>query len=168
MKTQQELFDHLHQLKIAYETFHHEPLFTVDQARVTGAQRIPGPVCKNLFLKDDKKQLWLIVAIGDTKIDLKATAKLIGAPGLRFANDEMLMQYLGVLPGSVTPFGLLNDVTRAVHVILDDNLFHHDIVDFHPLKNDATLVLHPEDLQKFISACGNPVITVDFGQLKIV
>ncbi len=156
------VFERLNQLGIRYQTFHHEPLFTVEQAV---SIKIPGATCKNLFLKDSKKGLWLVVAVGSTKISLKELGKSLGAPELRFAGPEQLMEFLGVEPGSVTPFGLLNDTEHRVKVILDSALFDQELVGFHPLKNDATVVLDPRDLQKFIESCGNEFRTIEFSQL---
>lgn len=153
------VFSRLNELGISYQTLYHEPLFTVEQAC---SIEIPGATCKNLFLKDSKKGLWLVVAVGSTKIALKELGKLLGAPELRFAGPELLMDYLAVEPGSVTPFGLINDKDHRIRVIVDKALFDHELVGFHPLKNDATVVLKPQDLMKFIESCGNDYREIDF------
>ena len=158
MKTRQELFDKLQTIGIGYELFTHEPLFTCEQASKV---QLPGAQCKSLFLKDNKKQLWLIVACASTTINLKQLSKTLQAPGLRFADANLLMQNLGVLPGSVTPFGIINDANHMVKVIFDNNLFAHAQAGFHPLSNDATLIINPHDLYKFAQECGNEHKTVD-------
>ncbi len=156
------LFDKFEQLKITTTTVKHKPVFNVvDAHRVF--ERYPAfGQCKNLFLKDDKKQLWLLVAIFDTQIQLKKLAKKIAAPELRFAKEQQLLKYLGVTPGSVTPFGLINDTDHEIKVILDARLFEHNTLGFHPLTNDATTMITPVDLQTFISSCGNSTQIIDF------
>lgn len=117
------------------------------------------------FLKDNKKKLWLISALFDTQINLKRISKVIGAPELRFAQPELLISKLGVMPGSVTTFGIINNLEHDVTVILDKKIFGCDIIGLHPLKNNATVTLTPGDLQKFVNACGNPLIIMDFEAL---
>lgn len=156
MQTRKELFDYLDRLGIQTVTHEHAPVFTVEQAL-----QEPGALCgapvKNLFLKDDKKCFWLIVAHADTPIRLKELGREIGAPNLRFAQPELLMQYLGVEPGSVTPFGLINDTQHIVRVILDQRLFDFSEIGVHPLINSATTAIAPGDLKQFIHARGNTV-----------
>lgn len=157
---QEKLFALLKDLHIETQTIHHEPMFTCEQSQSI-AHLIPAMQCKNLFLKDSKKRLWLIVALQSTSINLKNVAKQIQAPELRFADADLLKSYLGVLPGSVTPFGIINDTERKVTLILDAKLMNEKIVSFHPLENNATTCITPTDLQKFVTACGNPNFIVD-------
>ena len=166
VKTKYELFNKLTQLNITFNNYDHEAAFTVDQAAVVAAM-VPGKPTKNLFLKDNKKRLWLVSALAVTKIDLKELAKLIVAPGLRFAGEDLLLQHLGVLPGSVTPFGLINDKNKTVTILFDAELFNEDVIGFHPLKNDATTVVHPNDLKKFVVNCGNTILVIDFKNMTI-
>lgn len=163
MNREEKLHELLHQLGITYSAYEHEPLFTVDQAEEV-ERNIPGTHCKNLFLKDDKKRMWLIVSNNRATIALKEIAKQVGAPGLRFAQSELLEQYLGVKPGSVTPFGLINDVERAVQVIIDDSLLNADLVSFHPLRNSATLTITPHELLLFVRHLGNSVTLYNLEQ----
>ncbi len=158
---QKELFGLLDKLGIHYTNYAHEPLFTVERAK-TAAAHIPAAWVKNLFLKDSKKQLYLVVALADTKISLKELGKKLGAPELRFADAELLKQYLGVEPGSVTPFGLMLDTDQSVVVILDKSLFEKEAVGVHPLANNATTVISPQDLKKFVVVCGNPLVEINF------
>src|SRR3989304_8690569 len=105
MKTKQDLFTYFDSLGISHSTITHEPLFTV-QDRSAAVDALPVAHCKNLFLKDDNQCFWLLVALQHTQIKLKPFGKSVGAPNLRFAKEDMLMKYIGVTPGAVTPFGL--------------------------------------------------------------
>ena len=165
MPGEEKLFAMLKKLGIAYETIEHEPLFTVEQARKLRAEITCGHA-KNLFLKDNKKQFWLFVVHADTVVPLKKVAKQLKAPELRFAQPDLLMEYLGVTPGAVTPFGLINDHDHTVRVLLDKELLAHDTVGIHPLRNNATTVISTDALQQFIRACGNEMMVFDFGALK--
>jgi Ala-tRNA(Pro) deacylase len=118
---------------------------------------------KNLFLRDKKGEMWLVVAEEDRKIDLKALAARIGAGKVSFASAERLMQYLGVIPGAVTPFGLINDRACRVRVVIDAGLLAHDPVNVHPLANDRTTAIAPGDLLRFIEACGHRPQVLDLG-----
>ncbi len=149
-----ELFALLDRLGIKTRTFDHEPVFTVEQAKKVH-EDVPGGHCKNLFCKDEKGVLWLIVALEDAVIDLKAAPAKIGSRRLSFGKPELLMEVLGIEPGSVTPFSLINDKTNRVNVILDEAMIKLDQLNFHPLKNDATTSITASDLLTFISACGH-------------
>ena len=149
-----ELLACLGRLGIASTTHDHPPLFTVEQSQALRGE-IPGGHSKNLFLKDKKGQIWLIVAEEDTAIDLKRLHGVIGSARLSFGSAALLEEVLGVKPGSVTPFGLINDATGRVKVVLDERLMRHDVVNFHPLTNAATTSIAPADLIRFISHCGH-------------
>ena len=156
--TPAELFTFFEELGIVTRTFEHEPVFTVDEAKKVH-DKIPGGHCKNLFCKDEKGVLWLIVALEDSTIDLKAAPAKIGSRRLSFGKPELLMEVLGIAPGSVTPFSLVNDTQARVNVILDEAMMKRDQLNFHPLKNDATTTIAAADLLTFIKACGhNPRI----------
>jgi Ala-tRNA(Pro) deacylase len=152
--TKAELFTFFDKLSIKTKTFDHEPVFTVEQAKKVH-DSIPSGHCKNLFCKDEKGVLWLIVALEDSIIDLKAAPAKIGSKRLSFGKPELLMEILGIEPGSVTPFSLINDKTNRINVILDDAMMKHDLLNFHPLKNDATTTISNTDLLAFINACGH-------------
>ena len=156
--TRAELFAFLEKLGISTKTFDHEPVFTVEEAKKVH-DNVPGGHCKNLFCKDEKGVLWLIVALEDSSIDLKAAPTRIGSRRLSFGKPELLMEVLGIAPGSVTPFGLINDKQIRVNVILDAAMMKLDQLNFHPLQNDATTTVAATDLLTFIKACGhNPRI----------
>ena len=153
-KTRADLMSFLDKLGISTITTDHEPIFTVEQAQRVHRD-ITGGHCKNLFCKDEKGVLWLIVALEDAKIDLKAAKDKIGSRRLTFGKPELLMEILGIEPGSVTPFSLINDTTVKTNVILDAAMMQLDQLNFHPLKNDATTTISSADLLTFINACGH-------------
>jgi len=153
--TPEDLFAFLDRLGIATETVSHEPLFTVDQSRGLYAE-LSGGHAKNLFLVDRKHRRFLVVAEKDSDIDLKHLHRRIGASGrLSFGKPERLMALLGVEPGSVTPFGLINDVAHEIDVILDEHLMAFERVHFHPLANTRTTRIASADLLRFIEATGH-------------
>lgn len=150
----ERLFTLLDGLGIATVTHHHEAAFTVEQGnRVWGA--IPGVHCKNLFLKDAKGKLWLVVAPADRRIDLKRLPERIGSARLSFGSGELLRQVLGVEPGSVTPFALINDGQHRVSLVLDAGMMEQPLLNFHPLRNDMTTTIAAADLRRFLAATGH-------------
>jgi Ala-tRNA(Pro) deacylase len=159
--TQADLFALFDRLGIAHTTTQHRPVFTVEEGRDLKAQ-MPGGHSKNLFLKDKKGALFLLCALGDTKIDINAVSKLLGAGRFSFGSAERLMENLGVEPGSVTLFALINDPERRVTLLLDEAFFAHDPVNFHPLRNDATTAISPGDMMKFIRSLGREPIRLAF------
>ena len=149
-------------LEIDVKTVQHEPLFTVNDGEDI-RHLFTGGHTKNLFLKDKKGQLWLVVALESTVIDLKWLPKRVGAARLSFGKAELMEEVLGVTPGSVTPFSLLNDKELRVRVVLDQAMLEdHDVLNFHPLKNDKTTEIAVEGLLKFIDSCGHKPVIVDF------
>lgn len=157
--TPDDLFRRLDALGIAHATHRHAAAFTVEQGNAVWGD-IPGVHCKNLFLKDAKGKLWLVVAPADRPIDLKKLPERIGSARLSFGNAELLRAVLGVDPGSVTPFGLINDVEHRVTVVLDRWMTEQPLVNYHPLRNDMTTTLAAADLLRFVRACGNAVEVV--------
>lgn len=159
--TEHDLFAFFDQLGIAHTTARHRPVFTVSESAGI-KESMPGGHTKNLFLKDKKGALFLISAIADTAIDLNAMSKVLGAGRFSFGSPERLMENLGVEPGSVTVFAVINDPERKVTLVLDEALFAHDPVNFHPLKNDATTAISPADLLRFLGALGRAPIRLAF------
>ena len=145
------LYRMLDGLRIAYQTFEHVPVFTVEESRAVCAH-IPGGHTKNLFLKDRRDGLWLVVAREHLRIDLNALAKHVDAARFSFGAAELLIEALRVPPGSVTPFALMNDHEGRVRVVLDAAMLDIDPINFHPLRNDRTTAIAPGDLVKFIRA----------------
>jgi Ala-tRNA(Pro) deacylase len=152
--TRAELMSFFENHGIATTTVDHAPVFTVEEAQKVHGD-IPGGHCKNLFCKDEKGVLWLMVALEDARIDLKAAKDKIGSKRLTFGKPELLMEILGIEPGSVTPFSLINDKAARTNVILDEAMMRHEKLNFHPLKNDATTTIASADLITFIKACGH-------------
>jgi Ala-tRNA(Pro) deacylase len=152
--TRQDLLARLAELGIATTTLDHEAVFTVaESSRLE--RELPGGHTKNLFLKDKKGKLYLVVALGHAHIDLKTLPKVLGSDRLSFGRPELLLEILGVPAGSVTPFALINDKARLVTVILDAGMMRHERLNFHPLENTATTNIAREDLVAFIRACGH-------------
>jgi Ala-tRNA(Pro) deacylase len=152
--TRQDLFDRFAELGIASNTVDHEAVFTVAQSSRL-ERELPGGHTKNLFLKDKKDRLYLVVALGAAHIDLKVLHKKLGSDRLSFGKPELLMEVLGVPPGSVTPFALINDKARRVTVILDADMMRHERLNYHPLENTATTNVARDDFMRFIRSCGH-------------
>jgi Ala-tRNA(Pro) deacylase len=149
-----ELFVCLEELGITTTTVEHPPLFTVEESQRLRGQ-IPGGHTKNLFLKDKKDKIFLVVAEEDAEVDMKSLHKRIGSARLSFGRPELLARLLGVIPGSVSPFGAINDPGGEVTVILDEGLMRHDTLNFHPLENIATTNIRREDFLKFLRHTGH-------------
>jgi Ala-tRNA(Pro) deacylase len=158
--TPEELFARLDVLGIAYRTYTHPPVFRVAEA-VALRGELPGGHCKSLFLKDKKAGLWLVVALEERRIDLKRLAEALEAPRFSFGNADLLYEVLGVRPGSVTPFALINDREHRVRVVLDKGMLAQDPLNYHPLENDRTTAIAPADLLRFIESCGHTPRIVD-------
>jgi Ala-tRNA(Pro) deacylase len=157
------LFSFLDSLEIKHQTIEHPPIYTAAEgAKIHNP--IPGAHIdtKNLFLKDDHHGYWLISALQETRIDLRALSKKLPAKNLRFAKPELLRQYLNVEPGSVTWFALFNDKDNRVKAILDKALFQYPLVGFHPLVNTATTVVPPAALIEFAEALNHDYLLYDF------
>lgn len=159
--TRADLFAFLDRLGIGHMTVEHAAAHTVEEAQAHRGE-LPGGHAKNLFLKSKKGELYLIVAEETTPIELNRLFKRIGAARLSFGNAELMREVLGVEPGSVTPFALINDrERRRVAVVLDERLMRLDPLHFHPLKNTATTRISRDDLLTFIRACGHEPRIVD-------
>jgi Ala-tRNA(Pro) deacylase len=154
---EQKVYEALAGLGIAYARRDHPPVFTVEEAAFHW-RGIPGAHCKNLFLRNKKgNHHYLVVAECSKRVDLKTLAKVFHDDRLSFASDERMMRLLGLEPGSVSPFGLLQDENREVIVVLDEDLAAAEAVSFHPNVNTATLTVSYSDLEKFLAWRGNTV-----------
>ena len=170
--TEENLATFLDELGIRFKTYRHAPVFTVGEAQAARAgaeDGMPGGHAKNLFVRDKKKHRALVVVEENRTIDLKSVAELIGLGRPSFGSADSLMEYLGVTPGSVTPFALYNARVAEgeeppMLVALDAELLQHDPVNFHPLHNAATTAISPGDLIHFIRACGYEPLIVDFSK----
>jgi Ala-tRNA(Pro) deacylase len=155
------LYRLLDELGIRYRVTEHEAAFTVEQAdHLYG--HLPGAHTKNLFLRNKRgDRHYLVLVHSHKQVDIKALKLRLAESTLSFASPERLLRYLGVTPGSVTPFGLVNDPERAVTVILDRDLLAADTLNFHPNRNTATLTLSREDFQRFLAHGGHEVRLVE-------
>ena len=161
-KTEAELFAFLAELGIAVETRRHPPLFTVADSQALRGE-IAGGHTKNLFLKDKKDNVFLVSVGEEAEVDLKQIHHLIGASGrVSFGRPELLMELLGVVPGAVTVFGLINDTARGVKVVLDQELMAHAVINAHPLTNNMTSAISLADLLRFFEATGHAPRWLDF------
>jgi Ala-tRNA(Pro) deacylase len=151
---------------IVHSTHEHPAVFTVAEGPEIKAS-LPGAHTKNLFLKDKKGRLWLISARQDTVIDLKNLHRVIGSDRLSFGNAELMAQTLGLTPGSVTAFGLINDADRRVTFVLDKALADAELVNFHPLINTATTAVSADGFRRFLAAIAVVPIVVDFTALTL-
>jgi Ala-tRNA(Pro) deacylase len=167
MKTRSDLMALLADLGVETRTHEHPAVFRVGEGEEIKAA-IPGAHTKNLFLKDAKGQLWLISAADRTVIDLKRLHTVIGSARLSFGNADLMAETLGVTPGSVTAFGLVNDTGRRVRFVLDRVLAEAPRVNFHPLTNTATTGVDQAGFRRFLAALGLTPIIVDFAAMAIV
>lgn len=161
MHSPQELFDRLHQLGIAHRTVEHPPVFTVEEAKALRGN-LPGHHIKNLFLRNKKEEMWLVVALEDRVVDLKRLGDRLGAGRLSFGSPDRLRRQLGVEPGSVTPLALVNDGGGAVRLALDRGIADGGPVNAHPLVNTMTTAIATDDLMRFFEATGHVPLWLDF------
>lgn len=153
--TPDDLLRFLDRLGIQTSTVAHPPVFTVAESRSI-KRDLPGGHSKNLFVKDKKGRLFLVVADAESRIDLKRLHEVVGGSGrLSFGSADLLREVLGVEPGAVTPFALLNDTAGRVTVVLDAALMAHEPVNFHPLVNSRTTSIARADLLAFLRATGH-------------
>ena len=164
VKTRESLLTYFDALGIAHRTLDHPPVFRVGEGEDFKRQ-LPGGHTKNLFLKDAKDQLWLVSALQETLIDLKALPKVIGSARLSFGSEAQLVWALGVTAGSVTAFALINDPHHRVRFVLDAGLASADPVNFHPLENTATTAISQADFRRFLASLGVKPLIVDFERL---
>ncbi|WP_340107469.1 prolyl-tRNA synthetase associated domain-containing protein [Pikeienuella sp. HZG-20] len=150
---------------IAVRAHRHKPLFTVEESRAEIAA-LPGAHTKNLFLKDRKGALTLVSCLDHRRIRIADLEKAIGARRLSFAPPPLLEEALGVAPGSVTPFALINDSARRVRLILDAGMMAREPLNFHPLHNKATFAISAAGFRAFLARIGREAEEVDFDALE--
>ncbi|MEO9900140.1 prolyl-tRNA synthetase associated domain-containing protein [Nisaea sp.] len=163
-KTPNDLLGHLDELELCYDLHRHPPLFTVEDSKALRGE-LPGGHCKNLFLRDRKGKMWLVVTLEDRPIDLKQLGAAFGGARLSFGSPDRLMTHLGVIPGAVSPYALFNDVDRAVTVVLDKELLTFDLLNYHPLSNEMTIAVSPDSLLAFLKNLGYEPEILDFAAL---
>ena len=160
MHTRQSLLAYLAEQSINVTTFDHPPVFTVEEAQQHTGHLAGGHV-KNLFLEDKTGGLWLVTCLDQQPIKVNALGRLLGAPRFSFAKAERLREVLGVEPGSVTPLALINDQTRRVTPVLDKKMLEVELLNVHPLRNDASTAITSADLQRFMATLGYKPVIID-------
>ncbi|MEO0550377.1 MAG: prolyl-tRNA synthetase associated domain-containing protein [Pseudomonadota bacterium] len=159
-----DLFAYLDDLGIAHTTVQHAATFTVEEGRHLKST-MPGGHTKNLFMKDKDGAIVLISAWAESQLKLNQLHKLIETRRLSFASADLMQDVLGIVPGSVTAFALMNDTQCRVRFIADRRLMAFDEVNFHPLVNTATTRISSDDLRLFVEATGHSLTEVDFSSL---
>ncbi len=165
LSLEEPLFSLLNKLSISSKTFRHPPVFTVEEAKLHHTN-ISGGHCKSLFVKDKKKNHALIIVDEDRHVNLKSLSVASGLGRLSFCSPDRLKDMLGVIPGSVTPFALINaqvpeSGTSPISFILDKKMMQQEILNFHPLHNAATTTIKSQDLLVFARACGYEPLILD-------
>lgn len=149
------VYQHLNQLNIEFEYFEHQAIPTIDEAK-KHKWWIDGVFCKNLFFRNHKgNQHYLVVVHHDTQLNITILEKKLRQGKLTFASEQRMLKYLGLLPGSVSPFGLLNDTEHHVYVFFDPKLRNASKLSFHPNDNKATLVLKANDFWEYMNSVNN-------------
>jgi Ala-tRNA(Pro) deacylase len=165
--TRADLMAFIDGLGIKTMTYEHAAVFTVAESLAIETS-MPGGHTKNLFLKDKKGALFLVVALHDAAIEMKSLHKTLDCDRLSFGKAELLIEVLGITPGSVTPFSVLNDTAGQVTVVLDAPMMEHELLNYHPLENTATTAIAREDLLRFIRATGHEprIVQVSNGRIN--
>ena len=162
---QTELYALFDRHDIAFAHHDHPPLFTVEESKELRGQ-IPGAHVKNMFLKDKKDRLWLVTCLEYRKIRIRDLEKQVGAAKASFGKPELLWETLGLKPGAVSPFGLINDPVQSVTPILDQQMLEVDPINAHPLHNEATTGISVADFRRFFEITGHQPLVVDFDKLE--
>lgn len=155
----------LNDLAIDVDYYEHIPIFTSEEG-IKYTSHIPGVAAKNLFLRDKKNQFWLVIMPYYVKLNIRKLAAIIEVSELRFAKPEQLLVCLGIAPGSVTPLALINDLKCKIQVIFDKILMDTGLIQIHPLRNDMTVTIKPQELIKFIESCGNKYRILNFNSIQ--
>ena len=155
MRGQKGLYEILDRLQISYEYHEHPPLATIDDAKLHWKDYNSGR-CKNIFVRNHKgDRHYLIILEHLAQLNIRDLEKRLKQGKLTFASDQRLLNHLGLEPGSVSPFGLINDIHNHVHLFIDERLNEFDRLAFHPNVNTATLVISRSDFMKFLNQTGN-------------
>lgn len=161
----QDLMDRLASINVPFVLHEHEAVFTVEESNRIDAQ-IPGTHTRNLFLKDKKDRMFLVTLRHDTLVDLNKLRVLLGAGRFSFGSPERLWTYLGVRPGSVTPFSIINDKDHKVTLVLEEGMMQQEIVNFHPLLNTMTVGLSPNKFLEFLRAIEVVPVIIDLSAIS--
>jgi Ala-tRNA(Pro) deacylase len=155
-----DLYQILSEHQIEYERYDHPAVYTVDDVKRL-VPPLPAAKTKNLFLRDHKgKRHFLVIVPADKRVDIKALNGLVGSSRLSFGSADRLKKFLGVDPGSVTIFALVNDPDHSVELIIDESLWEQQAFQFHPLVNTSTLLISKENLKRFLAVAGHEVRTL--------
>lgn len=164
--TPDQLLARLAELGIETTTHRHPAVFTVAESKALRGV-LPGAHCKSLFLRDREGGFWLVAMLEQRRVSVNALARAMAAPRVSFGSADQLMQHLGVIPGAVTPFGLINDRAGLVTPVLDAAMMRdYALLNFHPLNNAMTTAIRPADLLRFIAACGRVPRLVEIAPLE--
>lgn len=162
--TPDDLYAMFQELGIEYTEHRHPPLYTVAESKELRGT-IPGAHCKSLFLKDRKGTLYLVVCLEHRRLDMKLLAHQLGATRLSFGKAELMWELLGVRPGAVTPFALINDRdSHRIDVVLDEEMMDSNLLNYHPLHNEATVTVTADGFVDFLRACGHNVRRLSFAE----
>lgn len=155
------IYEVLNELGVDYKKYDHPPVYTCQESeKYTG--HLQTGKDKNLFLRSRRGDTHYLVTVESSKkVDLKKLSSVLGESKLSFASPERLKKYLDLEPGSVTPFGLINDTKHEVKVVIDNGLIAHDNIQFHPNTNTSTIVVSREDFKRFLEWTGNDIVFVD-------
>ena len=167
MLSEKKLLNLISEKGFNFRLYTHEPLSTVEES-IKYRGTIEGAHSKNLFLKNKKNQFFLFSCLEDTQINLKKITKSLKLGNISFANEDYLSLYLGVKPGAVTPFGLLNDIENKVTFYLDNNFLKNQIVNFHPLTNTSTISMKTKDFVDFLIEKKKKVNIYDFNNYSLI
>ncbi len=162
---QDELYALFDQNGIVYVHNTHPPLHTVEESKQLRGD-LPGAHVKNMFLKDKKDRLWLVTCLEHRKIRIRDLEKQVGAAKASFGKPELLWEVLGIRPGAVSPFGLINDTGHLVQPILDQQMLDVDPINAHPLHNEATTTIGAADFRRFFDLTGHDPLIIDFDALE--
>ena len=163
--TSNDLTQYLDEIGIEYKIFDHDPIFTVAEGEHLKVN-IPGVHCRNLYMRDKKKNNYLLVLANETEVDLKKLSDLFESGRLSFGSSDRLWEHLGIRPGSVNPFTIMNDTNDKVRLFLDADMMDAEIVNYHPMDNAQTISLKPSDLIKFIESLHHNYTIIDLSPAK--
>ena len=148
----------LEELKITYKEVTHTPVYTIEEMDNLGNIFEGAKICKNLFVRDQKgKRHFLIVVPEEKRVPLSEVTTKIGSTKLSFASEERLMKYLKLTPGAVTPLAVINDEANEVEVVMDESLKNEELLGVHPCVNTATVLIKPQELERYITEAGNKI-----------
>src|SRR5262245_38483323 len=152
---ERRLYAKLKELEIEWTTHAHAAVFTVEEACAARVDQLVGTHTKNLFLENRSGALFLVAAREELRVDLNALARALQVPRFSFGKAELMREVLGIAPGAVSPFALINDAAGRVRAVLDEGMLEQDPLNFHPLRNDRTTAIKAADLVRFLRAIGH-------------